>query len=327
MPSEQSRTDQARGAGTHLRQAFGLVFDSDLALPELEPALPAATADVRIRLRPIAEVPANKDKSCYRYGTHDQYLYWPTVGAFLIRSASEIDIDPAPEASEGLLRLPLLGPVMALLLHMRERLVLHASAVSIGGRVVAFVGDKGAGKSTTTAAAIERGHQLFTDDLLALSFPGGRPQATPGFPSVKLVSDCADRFALKGADRLAAPVADFPKQVRRLMGAFASAPREIDAIYVLDRQERCEVAAFNANDAMKMVMRFAYVPLFERKPWAAEEAKRHFSQCARLASSVHVARLITPNSLDRLDEVIQCVEDDLARQTPRSASVIAGASS
>jgi hypothetical protein len=311
----------------HWRQAFGLVFASDLALPELEPAHPAVPADVRIRICPIEERAPHADRSFYRYGTDDQFLYWPTVGAFLIRGASEIEIDPAPEASEGLLRLPLLGPVMALLLHARERLVLHASAVLIGGKVAAFVGDKGAGKSTTTAAAVESGHQLFTDDLLAISFPDGRPSAVPGFPSVKLVSDCADLFALGGADRLAAPVTDFPKQLRRLKGAFASAPREIATIYVLDRQDRSAIEVCDAKQAMNLVMRFAYVPLFERKPWAAEEAKRHFSQCALLASTVRVARLITPNSLERLEDIIRCVEDDLETQASRTMSASAGVSS
>lgn len=319
MPSEASHA--------YLRQAFGLVFASDLALPELEPAPPEVSADVRIHIRPIAEQAPHSDRSYYRYGTEDQFLYWPTVGAFLIRGISEIDIDPAPEASEGLLRLPLLGPVMALLLHMRERLVLHASAVSIGARVAAFVGDKGAGKSTTTAAAIERGHQLFTDDLLAVSFADGRPKAAPGFPSVKLVSDCADRFTLQGAQKLAAPVADFPKQLRRLAGSFDNASRGVAAIYVLDRQDRTEVIDLPTNEALKAIMRFSYVPLFERKPWAVDETRRYFTQCASLASSVRVARLITPDRLDRLDEIISCVEDDLARHEKRFASLAAEASS
>ncbi|MFT3722148.1 MAG: hypothetical protein QM773_01075 [Hyphomonadaceae bacterium] len=296
-------------------------------MPEFEPASSTSAVDIRIRICPIAERAPHTDRSYYRYGALDQYLYWPLVGSFLIRGTSDIDIDPAPEASEALLRLPLLGPVMALLLHMRERLVLHASAVSIGGRVAAFVGDKGAGKSTTTAAAIERGHQLFTDDLLALSFASGRPVATPGFPSVKLVADCAERFVLQGAEKLAAPIADFPKQLRRLNGAFAYAPREVAAIYVLDRQDRAAILELPANDALKAVMRFSYVPLFEGKPWSGEETKRHFSQCASLASHVRVARLITPNRLDGLDEIIRCVEDDLARHAEKRASKPEGVSS
>src|SRR5579862_2093768 len=46
----------------------------------------------------------------------------------------------------------LLGPVLGLLLRLRGVVCLHASAVSLGGRAVAFAGPAGAGKSTTAAA-------------------------------------------------------------------------------------------------------------------------------------------------------------------------------
>ncbi len=46
----------------------------------------------------------------------------------------------------------ILGPVLGLLLRFRGITCLHASAVAIGGSVIAFVGAEGAGKSTTAAA-------------------------------------------------------------------------------------------------------------------------------------------------------------------------------
>jgi hypothetical protein len=294
-------------------RAFGLVIASNLPLPELEAADPRSASQVQIRLQKIDRSPPHPDRSIYDYGETEQFLHWPTVGSFLIRGANEILIDAAPEASEGLLRLPLLGPVMALLLHGRGNLVLHSSAVSIGGRVVAFVGDKGAGKSTTTAAAVEKGHSLFTDDLLAVSFAGPRPVAAPGFPSVKLVSDCADLFSLQGAQGLAAPVENFPKQLRRLNSGFANEVSEVATIYVLERGDRAEVVPYERGEALNAVMRFAYVPLFDGKPWDAQETRRHLSQCAALASTVRIARLITPSDLGRLGEIITCVENDLSR--------------
>jgi hypothetical protein len=298
-------------------RAFDMIIRSDIPFPELERAAHAGEPDLRIRLRPISRDITSATRSTYAYGPDEQFLHWPTVGSFLIRGADTIDVDPAPGASSGLLRLPLLGPVMALLMHQRERLVLHASAVRVGGRLIVFAGDKGAGKSTTTAAAVERGHALFTDDLLPVTIaPDGRAMAYPGFPSLKLVTDCASLFSLERASELAAPVDGFPKRIRRLNQPFMSAPASPARIYILKRSDGARTAELSQADALCAVMRFAYVPLFQSKPWTPPETRRHFSQCAALAAGTRVARLETPSDLSRLNEIIDCVEDDLATDTP-----------
>jgi len=298
-------------------RAFGMTIRSELPLPELEQAADDSEPDLRIRLRTIARDITSATRSTYAYGPDEQFLHWPTVGSFLIRGADTIDVDPDAGASCGLIRLPLLGPVMALLMHQRERLVLHASAVRVGARLVVFVGDKGAGKSTTTAAAVERGHALFTDDLLPISIePDGRALAYAGFPSLKLVNDCASLFNLQGANDLAAPVDGFPKRIRRLNQPFLSASASPARIYILERSTGARAAPLPPAEALCAVMRFAYVPLFQSKPWTPPETRRHFSQCAALAAATPVRRLETPSDLGRLQEIIDCVEDDLARDAP-----------
>jgi hypothetical protein len=296
---------------TTLYRAFGLTIVSELPLPELERA-ESGPADIEIARRPIARPHATGVRSFYEYGEEDQYLYWPQVGGFLIRGVSAIDIAPEAGASEGLLRLPLLGPVMALLLHLRGVLVLHASAIRFGAHVAAFVGDKGAGKSTIAAAALARGGQWMTDDLLAVSFDDPRgPRAMPGYPSLKLMANCADRFALAGAHDLAAPIENFPKHIRRLSAPGRDAAT-IDGLYLLRRGGGARVTALARPAALNVIMRYAYVPLFEGKPWPRAETQRHFSQCAGLADAVRVATLDTPDDLDRLGEAIAAVENDLA---------------
>lgn len=306
----------AKAVGLTYR-AFGMTIRSDIPFPELEPAANVERPDLQIRLRPISRNITSSTRSTYAYGPDEQFLHWPTVGSFLIRGADTIDVDPAPGASDGLIRLPLLGPVMALLLHQRERLVLHASAVRVGGQLVVFAGDKGAGKSTTTAAAVERGHALFTDDLLPVTIdPDGRASAYPGFPSLKLVTDCASLFNFKGANELAAPVDGFPKRIRRLNQPFISSAAAPARIYILQRSDGARTVSLPHAEALRAVMRFAYVPLFQSKPWTPTETRRHFSQCAALAAATRVARLETPSDLSRLHEIIDCVEDDLARDRP-----------
>ena len=283
-----------------LYRAFGLTIASELPLPELDPAVGLAV-DIKIQRRPIARQRATGVRSFYEYGEEDQYLYWPQVGGFLIRGDSAINIAPEDGASEGLLRLPLLGPVMALLLHQRGILTLHASAVRIGDKVAVFVGDKGAGKSTTAAAALARGHELVTDDLLAVGFDDPkRPCAIPGYPSLKLSDNCADMFTLAGAHDLAAPIENFPKSIRRLALAPPRAATPIARIYVLERGGDARATALPRLAALNAIMRYAYVPMFEGKPWPRAEAHRHFSQCAALADAVRVAKLETSDDLSRL---------------------------
>jgi hypothetical protein len=117
-------------------------------------------------------------------------LYWPDVGAVLLRHGREITLDPRLEWALDLLRLYLPRPVLALLLHQRGLLVLHASAVSLDGGVVAFLGHSGRGKSTTAATLHARGCAVVADDVVAVDLgASGGPAALPGLFQLKLWPD------------------------------------------------------------------------------------------------------------------------------------------
>ena len=64
------------------------------------------------------------------------------------------------------------GLLPSVLLQLGGSMVLHASAVEIGGRTLAFVADSGMGKSTLGALLCDRGARLVTDDVLRLDFTG-----------------------------------------------------------------------------------------------------------------------------------------------------------
>ena len=68
----------------------------------------------------------------------------------------------------------ILGPVLGLLLRFRGITCLHASAVAIGGSVIAFVGAEGAGKSTTAAAFARAGYAAVSDDVVRIGRARGR---------------------------------------------------------------------------------------------------------------------------------------------------------
>lgn len=93
------------------------------------------------------------------------------VGKFLITSGRRIICDPRSDADAGLLKAFISGPVMAILLHQRKMMPLHASCVALNGKAIAFVGGSGSGKSTTAVMLHKRGYDFVSDDILTLRFP------------------------------------------------------------------------------------------------------------------------------------------------------------
>lgn len=80
---------------------------------------------------------------------------------------------------------------------------LHASAVAVGGRAVAFTAPSGAGKSTLAAHAVAAGAGFLTDDVLALELDGATVVAHAGPPRASLSP--ADAAGLGGETGGAVP--------------------------------------------------------------------------------------------------------------------------
>src|SRR5687768_1084135 len=168
----------------HSYIAYGLRIQSALALPELVRAEEGAV-DVVVRLdRVRGHLPDGEHRAAYRRWTDSEaYFFWEPVGAFLARGGKEIVVDPAAGVAEEDVRGPLEGIVLGAVAHQRGLLVLHASAVTVRGETIAFIGERGRGKSTMAAALYRRGHALVADDVLVLGMSStGKPVVFPGFP-------------------------------------------------------------------------------------------------------------------------------------------------
>jgi hypothetical protein len=124
----------------------------------------------------------------------------------------------------------LYGSLAGLALRLRGTLALHASAVVIDDRAVAFVGPSGAGKSTTAAALALEGISVMTDDVVALerSADGGYV-VYAGNPYIRLWEDSA---ILLETGPLPSITANWPKRRLSLSRPPASAP--LGSIWLLD---------------------------------------------------------------------------------------------
>ena len=315
-PDRAAETMAPRGRVRRFYKAYGLIVSSEVALPELEPMAPA-TPDLEIAVGPIDfREAASQGATAFRFEPTRQYLSWQAVGAFMISGASRIDVDPAPGIDDPLLAFPLLGPVMALALHQRGLLVLHASAIAVDGRSVIFMGDKGAGKSTTAGAMIRAGHRLLTDDVVALDLSDpDRPMILPGFPQLKLAADAAGAIRLEQADVRPQVHPQIDKAQHRLREGFAAEPVPVSRLYVLERGGQAAVSPLTGGAALPAIIKFSYITRFGRQALPGDLAATHLSQCARIAGRIGVNRLEVPTGLARIDEAVAAIEADLAPAT------------
>lgn len=262
--------------------------------------------DVDIGWGPVATVPAAEPPGEVVAARARDDGYWyvaseaggqtvlrvPGMCDFLVApGAASVECRPDPSVDPAVVGLLVSGLVVAFLLGLRGDLVLHASAVEVGGSAVALAGCSGAGKSTLAAVLCAAGAKLVTDDVLrVVSGPAGvrsvggtphlrlRPHASwvvEGFASPQAVSTTAD-------DRLGvAPAASLQPSLP--LGAVALVRPSRSATNV----EIADVAASQAVLRLAAVLRVG--------GWAQPAVRRrHFDALAGMARSVRVVEAVVP---------------------------------
>ncbi len=276
-------------------RVYNLNVRSDVRLSGL--AAGRGEPDVHIRKAELERLPAD----AFRGGQHFSLdgrgaLYaWQGFATVRIRRGCEILYERAGTVEESWLQQCLLGPSFGMLLHQRGLLVLHASAVEMeDGRAVAFVGQKGAGKSTTAAAMHTLGCRLVADDIVALNMSGA-PQVLPGPPQVKLWPDAASAVHVRpdALDRLHSRL---EKRIWNL-DAYGAGAARLSHIYALDRGDPRDVRPLTAREAFVQLIRHSYAPRFVGN---AAVTSAHLDACSKVASTVSFSRLSYPTSLGAL---------------------------
>lgn len=313
MNAPVTAPEQGTGAPSmHRYRAFGLAIASDLQLPELVPALPGPT-DLTIRVIDTGRVfPPPDTPGEFRFGDAECTLMFPPIGVFRVVPPGLIEVEPLPGVDPALVCFPLLGPVIALLLQARGNFLLHGSALSVNGRACGFLGDKGAGKSTTAGVFLRAGHKLLTDDIIAISgLEHGPGEINPAFPQLKLTREASLALASPFlSERPGVPLVR--EKQRYLLGAgFAEERLVPDTFFLLRRGKELAVEPLDAKLRMKAFLRFSYGTRFGPDAITPAIAARHARHCSALATSAKAAILTVPDDLATLEKAVDFVAAQL----------------
>ncbi len=192
----------------------GFVFDSDLPLDAdradegalvvhghrrvrlvVRRALPTPRDVVRVLLQWQSNVEG--EGVLELVSTADGSLVFSFGGCRMRISAdlSFVEVAPGDEQDLGWLAVLVEGWMVAIMVFLSGRTVLHASSVVIDGKLVAFVGNSTQGKSTMAAGFCASGATLFGDDVLAVEPVAGDPtrifSASRGSNALRLRHDAA----------------------------------------------------------------------------------------------------------------------------------------
>jgi hypothetical protein len=297
----------AHPATWHYRIA-GLGVRSSISLP-LDPVA-AADVDVEVVDREASEVadaPSGGPRLVAGGDDREITLRWRGLASMTIEAGRGMSVVRDPGVASDDVAPLVLGVGMGLILHQRGRLVLHASAVHLPRGAVAFVGMKGAGKSTMAGALTARGALIIADDALPVDMNGHTAQAWPGPTALKLWPESVTAIGRS------------PRRVRRLHPRASkrvvvdlmatSQPVPLHAIYSLHVGNDLSVEPMHGHAAVVELIRHSYAARFVPSLGATPE---HFSRCVRLAESVQMFSLARPAALDRLAEVAEFVEEHVA---------------
>ena len=293
---------------------FGLSVRSEIDLPELTPCAEALDPDVTISLSPI-------DPSISAPGLHaiggDLIFVAEDVARFRISGGSAIVVDPLPGSPARNVRLFLLGSAFGALLHQRGLLPLHANAVEIGGKAVAFMGESGAGKSTLAAWFHDHGYPVLADDVCVIGFDGqGLARAYPGLPRLRLWLDALESSGRK-AEGLARSYDDPSFAVDKydvpLATRSAASDLLLGSLYVLEQGDEFEIEQLTGIAAADAIIANTYRGTFVAP---AGTHREHWKSAAALAQATPIYRLRRSKRFDRIDQECSGLLEHLAAHAP-----------
>lgn len=290
----------------------GLVVASETALPgliEIAQVPADAAPDVTIRHGPV---PADLEDATasgptWRLAGSRFLLSIPGIARFLIEDGRRITTAPEAGVSLSDVTIFLVGTAIGILLHQRGQIVLHASAVRVGGKAALFCGQSGAGKSTLAAALTRHGYPLVTDDICALTFDAqGHPIAMPDGRQLKLWAQAIEALELSDGRRDAVRSVLEKFYVEPMAALADSLP--LGPVYGL-REARAPlvegIARPNVVDAALLFRRSAYRPLLIER---MDQKTHYFEAAARIADTAGIFQLSRTLDFARMSEVIAWLE-------------------
>jgi hypothetical protein len=181
---------------------------------------------------------------------------------------------------------------------------LHASAVTLGGRAVAFVAASGTGKTSVAAHLVARGAMLVADDVVVVDAHGDAPVVHGGTRLMNIDAREYRSIDAEGRARLGEIAGG--SQTLFVRAPELSPPAPLDAVFFLDRWSAPRDLAITVLEPPdpRLLLGSTFITYVR----SAARLRRQLDLTAALAEGVRICRIDVPSSAAAID-VARAVED------------------
>jgi hypothetical protein len=290
--------------------AYGLGIKSAIPFPELKSA---ESIDFELVIqfydsKSYTKITGTEDDFRLKFRSKSNIpVLWDGQLIFRVINGKEIIINPDVSFNEIFLRSLILGQGMAVILHQRGHLLLHASAVNIEGGAVVFLGECGYGKSTITVALNKRGYPLISDDVTVVNLEiKNEPVLIPSFSRIKLNNDIIKH--INGPYGSFTQIhLDFEKHSFPAKNFFPYDSLPIKIIYILEKSQKNEIQPLKSQEKLINLIKNTYT----QNILEYDEKANNLFECENLIKNVLIKRLNVFHSLEKLEELVSIVENDV----------------
>lgn len=289
--------------------AYGLSIHSSISFPELNAG--CSGKDISINwgnFKTSNKLDSKLDfDDGYQIQVSDKvvYIFLEDYNICRISNGCEILVNPNTGIDESILKALILCPALSILLHQRGNLVLHAGAVNINDSAVAFLGNNGAGKSTSMLAFNKKGYPIITDDSLCLKFENGKPIVSPSYSRLKIRPDVITHMYGNSCSLPKTHIYS-EKYSYFTEDNFSNNQLILKNLYYIEKGDELSINTLNPIDSLIRLVKSSYCYSIFNK----EELAENLMTCAKIVNLLPVKLLKIPHSLDNIPELIRIIEND-----------------
>lgn len=298
-------------ASNYIYIAFGLIFSSEIEIPEfLE-----TTGEIQATIS-LGEVPKNISDSTYdgfrfQISKNEFIIRFMPCATFYVCNGNKIIIQPEADADARDVRVYLFSSVIAILLHQRGWLPIHSSGIVVDNKAILFTANSGIGKSTIALALNKKfGYPLIADDIAVISENDRTPIIYSSFPSSKLWKDSVEMLGIS-SDGLEFIRNDVFKYRYNNRAEFINGIFEPGVVFIMENTDKdivelIEIKGIEKFNALRM-------HIFRLRMIGDIYSGNQFKLITLLLNSVKCYKILRPKNGNCVDKLCSIVQDVLKK--------------